>query len=555
MFGNDRIREDSLNKAIKLYESVLKIYTKDKFKEEYAEVQNKLGIAYYRILDIQKTIDIRNSALNALNEAAAIFETIDYQKYGEVIHNKGLVLKRSSKKNRNDVEESIKCFEICDKIFKDNNIYLYGKNLKELAGAYRFLFEIDAKEEYVNKSIFYAEDASIILNVDEYPFDFADCQNRLGIAYRKLSDLNDRKTNLKAAISHYLQAMNTYRNRRPVEYGEVCNNLGIIYSRLSQICDSEENLLEAIKLYDEAIEIQTDKYPEKSARTKHNLGLAFRRLSKIKDFDKNIHISISCFNDALKIRTKEDFRFQYAPTQAELSLSYIKLSKIKNKYVNLNKAENVLNESFEISDDGEHTDMLGECLRVFGHLYYELSKIENREDYLKKALESVLKSIDIKKNKVNQYQYALNQLQLGRIYCELTSIEDPIGNLERSGEALRNAMEVFSRESCQYYISKTNFYIGNAFFQKSENDLCNENDLLNRSIGYYAKALATIRKDEYPLFRSKVMYKMAKAYSKLGGESDIKKSQELYQKTLQILKNENVEYGCEIVEEKIKCDK
>lgn len=94
--------------------------------------------------------------------------------------------------------------------------------------------------------------------------------------------------------------------------------------------------------------------------------------------------------------------------------------------------------------------------------------------------------------------------------------------------------------------------MGNAFFQKSENDLHNENDLLNRSIGYCTKALATIRKDEYPLFRAKVMYAMAKSYSKLNGGSDIEKSQELYQKTLKILKNENVEYGCEIVEEKIK---
>jgi len=552
MFGNDRIREDSLNKAIKLYESILEIYVKDRFKEEYAEVQNKLGIAYYRILDIHNILDNRNRALNALNESATIFETLDYQKYGEVIHNKGLVLKRSSKRDRRDIEECIKCFDICDNIFKENNIYLYGKNLNELAGAYRLLFEIDAKENYVNKSISYAEKASIILNVDEYPFDFADCQNKLGIAYRKLSDLNDRKTNLKAAISHYLQAMNTYSNRRPVEYGEVCNNLGIIYSRLAQICNSGENLLEAIKLYNEAIGIRTDKYPERNARTEHNLGLAFRRLSKVKEFEKNVNRSILYFNDALKIRTKEDFRFNYASTQIDLSQSYIKLSKIKNKYANLKEAESALNESFEISDDREHNDMLSGCLRVFGHLYYELSKIENREDYLKKALESVLKSIDLKKNKVNQYQYALNQLQLGKIYCELSSIEDPIDNLEKSCGALRNAMAIFSIESCQYYISKTNFCMGNAFFQKSENNVCNGNDLLNRSIGYYAKALAIIRKDEYPLFRAKVMYKMAKAYSKLNGETNVKKSQELYQKTLQILKNENVECGYVTIEEKIK---
>ncbi len=97
--------------------------------------------------------------------------------------------------------------------------------------------------------------------------------------------------------------------------------------------------------------------------------------------------------------------------------------------------------------------------------------------------------------------------------------------------------------------------MGNVIFQKYENDLCNENDLLDRSIGYYTKALKTIRKDEYSLFRAKVLYKMAKAYSKLDGESDIKKSQELYKKILQILKNENVKYGCEIIEEKIKCGK
>ncbi len=66
MFGNDRIREDSLNKAIKLYESVLEIYVKDRFKEEYAEVQNKLGMAYYRILDIHNILDNRTSVESTL---------------------------------------------------------------------------------------------------------------------------------------------------------------------------------------------------------------------------------------------------------------------------------------------------------------------------------------------------------------------------------------------------------------------------------------------------------------------------------------------------------
>lgn len=538
---NDKVREESLKKAIALYESIIEIYRKDNFREKYAEVQNKIGVAYYRLLEIYNTVEYRNKALNSLNEASRLY-TIDSQKYGEVISNIGLVLKRTAKTNRKDLEESIKCFETCDKIFKNNDNYLYGKNLKDLGEAYRKLFEIDSKEIYAEKAIFYGNRASIVFNINEYPFDFADCQDNLGIAYRKLSDLKERKTNLEKAISHYLQAKNLLIDKRPVDYASTCNNLGIIYSRLAQICNSEENSSKAIELYNEAINILTKKkYPIQYARFKHNLGLIYRRLAKIKEYEKNLNESINNFNYALEIRTENEFKFSYANTQRELSFAYIKLSKIKNKLTNLKEAEIRLNESKIIVDDGEHKVDLSECLSFFGYLYYEFWKINNKKYYIKQGINYVNESINIRKDEVNQYQYAMNQLQLGRMDRELSSIEDPIVNLERSNEALNNAMQIFSNEECQYYISKTNFYKGVTFYQMAENHLENKGDLLNKSLDHYSMALKTIRNGEYPLFCAKVKFHMANSYAKLDNEPAIQKSRELYQEVFAILKKENVD--------------
>ena len=73
-----RNREENLKLAIGAFEEGLKVYTKDRFPQDYAMTQNNLGIAYRKFSDDRALEDNLNLAIRAYEEALKIYTEKDY---------------------------------------------------------------------------------------------------------------------------------------------------------------------------------------------------------------------------------------------------------------------------------------------------------------------------------------------------------------------------------------------------------------------------------------------------------------------------------------------
>ncbi|MBD2498653.1 CHAT domain-containing protein [Nostoc sp. FACHB-280] len=134
--------------------------------------------------------------------------------------------------------------------------------------------------------------------------------------------LGSKASNMEIAIAGYEVALTFYTQQAfPYEWAQTQNNLGLAY-RYRIRGEQGQNLEQAISCYQNSLKVYTfDNFPDEWARTQNNLASAYR--NRIRgEKAQNLEQAIACSQEALKVRTFDAFPYEWAVTQNILAGAY-----------------------------------------------------------------------------------------------------------------------------------------------------------------------------------------------------------------------------------------
>jgi CHAT domain-containing protein len=335
----DRIKGDraeNLEKAIKIYESALEVYTKKNSPTDWAVTQNGRASAYSERIKEDKAENLEK-AIEGYQSALEIYT-------------------------------------------KENFPTNWANTQNNLANAYSERIKED-KVENLEKAIEGYQSALEIYTKENFPTDWANTQNNLANAYKNRIK-EDKAENLERAIMGYQSALEIHTKENfPIQWATIQNNLAIEYSERTKE-DRAENLEKAIEGYQSALEIRTkEDFPIQWANTQNNLANAYK--NRIKgDRAKNLENAITSYESALEIRTKEDFPIDWANSQENIAIFCIEEGKYDLGIEYYNKALEIF----------QPKNLPASCLKAsrgIGNIYYFQGNWSQALHHYETAIQSV----------------------------------------------------------------------------------------------------------------------------------------------------------------------
>ncbi|GAB4198370.1 MAG: hypothetical protein Fur006_48010 [Coleofasciculaceae cyanobacterium] len=328
---NDRIRgerADNLEVAIALYNAALKIYTREAFPQDWARTQTNLGNAYCNRIRGQKA-DNLEMAIALYNAALKIYtREVFPENWATTQNNLGTAYSDRIQGERADnLERAITSFSAALEVrTREAFPQDWAGTQTNLGNAYANRIRGD-RADNLELAI---ESFKAVLEVrtrEAFPYEWATTQNNLGNAYCNRIR-GERADNLERAITSYNAALEVYtREAFPYEWTTIQNNLAITYRNRIR-GEQAYNLEWAIASYNAALEFYTrEAFPYDWARTQNNLGEAYRNRIRGQRAD-NLEWAIASYNAALEVLTCEAFPQDWATTQNNLGIAYRDLGQI-----------------------------------------------------------------------------------------------------------------------------------------------------------------------------------------------------------------------------------
>ncbi|NES17926.1 MAG: CHAT domain-containing protein [Symploca sp. SIO3E6] len=318
--------------AIAGYEVAAMVFTKEAFPQEWASVQNNLGIAYRNRIRGEKAENLEKAIGYYLAALRVCTRELYPDDWSMTQQNLGIVYRnRIRGEQAENLEAAIHCFqaalEVCtrqafpqDWAMTQHNLgiayssRIRGKKSENLETAIRcFQTALEVRTREVNSQ------------------EWAMTQNNLGIAYYERTE-EEKAENLEAAIRCFHAALAVYtREASPHQWAMLHNNLGNGYS--NRICgEKAENLEIAIRHLKAALEVRTREVNSQEwATTQNNLGDTYRRRIKGEKLE-NLEIAIRHLKAALEVRTREAFPILYVEAQFNLGLAYQDAGQFSDAY-------------------------------------------------------------------------------------------------------------------------------------------------------------------------------------------------------------------------------
>jgi tetratricopeptide (TPR) repeat protein len=274
----------NLEIAITGYEAATIILAQDEFKEEWAEIQNNLGVAYRQRIRGNRAENL-DWAIKCFEKALEIRTKEDFPKdWAQTQNNLGNTY--------------------CDRIYGDPM-----ENLERGIDAYKAALEV-----YTSHS-------------QKFLQEWAMTKSNLGAAYQEQMLIRgDGEESLKAAIAAYRVALRVRtRKTLPKQWATTKNNLGNAYLYLKS-GNQTQNLKRAISCYKTAMKVRTfedEEYRKDWAQTITNLGNAYFYLYAITpNQPENLDRAIATYNKALLVYTPKEFPQGWADIQNNLGKAY-----------------------------------------------------------------------------------------------------------------------------------------------------------------------------------------------------------------------------------------
>ena len=300
-------RRINLEISISAYEQAIKVYIRDDFPEQWAEIMNNLASAYTCRINGERAKNLEKS--------------ITYCKCSLEVRTRKRLPEQWARTCRNMANsysvrilgERAENLELAILIYKD----ILDVNTKEtfpiqwsevqnnLANAYIIRLRGD-RADNLEQAISAYQLALTVRTYETFPEQWAKTQHNLAVAYWKRSRGN-KADNLERAISACRLALTvrTYETF-PEQWARTNHNLAILYLQRIE-GDRSENLEESIILYERALKVHTyESYPEQWAGSQNNLGTVYSERIR-NDREQNLKYASTCYERALKVYTCSSF--------------------------------------------------------------------------------------------------------------------------------------------------------------------------------------------------------------------------------------------------------
>jgi len=312
----------NLEIGIACYSAASEVYTREDYPEEWATVQNNLGLAYSKRIEGVRAENIEG-AIACYREASEVYTREDYpEQWAGVQNNLGMAYsERIEGVRAENIEEAIACCLAALKVYsREDYPEEWAMVQNNLGIAYSDRIE-GVRAANIEEAIACYRQALIVYTPENYPEKWAMTQNNLGTAYSGRIE-GVRAANIEEAIACYREALKVRTSENyPEKWAMTQNNLGTAYNdRIEGV--RAGNIEEAIACYREALKVRTrEAYPEDWAGTQNNLGTAYsERREGVRA--ANIEEAIACYREALKVGTRENYPEYWAMTQHNLGLTY-----------------------------------------------------------------------------------------------------------------------------------------------------------------------------------------------------------------------------------------
>ena len=340
-------KADNLEQAIAAYKLSLEVYTRDSFPYEWARTQTNLGVAYlWRILG--ERADSLELAIESYNLSLEVYNRDSFpEDWARTQTNLGVAYGNRIRGERADnLELAIESYNLSLEVYnRDSFPYEWARTQANLGNTYSYRIRGE-KADNLELAIAASNLSLDAYTRDAFPEHWAKSQNILGNAYL-YRIRGERADNPELAIESYNLSLEVYtRDAFPEKWAGTQNNLGAtyLYRIKGERADNLELAIDASKL---SLEVYTrDAFPEDWAMSQTNLGNAYGDRLRGERAD-NLELAITALNLSLEVYTREAFPEKWAGSQNNLGAAY--LYRIRGERTdNLELAITALSQSLEV---------------------------------------------------------------------------------------------------------------------------------------------------------------------------------------------------------------
>ena len=382
-------RANNLEIAITGYQTLLPVYTRNAYPEDWASLQNNLGIAYGNRIRGERDLNLELS-IAAYNLSLEVYtrDPFPYEWARSQNNLGGAYNNRIRGKRADNLESAIAAYNLSLEVYtREAFPEDWAKSQSNLGTAYGQRIRGERADNL--ELAIAASNLSLEVYIREgFPEDWARSQNNLGLAYGNRIR-GERADNLELAIAALNQSLEVYtREAFPEDWARTQNNLGNAYRNRIR-AEREDNLELAIKAYNQSLEVRTrEAFPYKWARLQNNLGLAYGNRIRGERAD-NLELAIAASNLSLEVYTPTAFPIDCLRTGRNLgnTANFIKDWETAIKGYNL-AIEAVENTRLEALNPQRQQEILSEAMDVYHGIvqsYLNLNQKDRALEYVERS--------------------------------------------------------------------------------------------------------------------------------------------------------------------------
>jgi len=506
-------RADNLEIAIASYESVLKVFTREVYPQDWAVTQNNLGAVYLFRIQGEQAENLE-MAICFLEPSLEVYtrEAFPYE-WARTQNNLGESYRRRIRGERSkNIEIAIIYYQWSLEIYtREAFPYEWARTQSNLGATY-FERILGERSQNLEQAIAYSQASLQVYTQEAFPYEWAKSKGNLANAYN-CRICGERADNIEITIATYQAILEVFtRESFPQDWALTQNNLGASYCQRIR-GDRAENLESAIAHYKATLQVYTQEaFPYEWARTQVNLGNAYQ--TRIRgERAENLERAIAFLETSLQVYTQEAFLYEWARTQMSLGTTY--LSRIRGERAeNLERAISYLETSLQVYTREAFPEDWARTQMNLGTTY--LSRIRGeRAENLERAIAFLETSLQVYTREAFPYEWARTQNNLGAVYP--TRIHgERVQNLERAIVFLKASLQVYTREAFPEDWARTQNNLGETYRNRIRGERA-EN--LERAIAFLETSLQVYTREAFPYEWTRTQTNLGAVYiSRIQGE-------------------------------------
>jgi tetratricopeptide (TPR) repeat protein len=370
--------------AIKGYQLVLTVLTFKKFPQDWARIQNVLGLAYWSRIRGERADNLEN-AIACYQEALKVYTFTAFpQDWAMTQMNLGTAYQNRIRGERADnLETAIACYQEALNVRTfDAFPEQWARTQMNLGNAYSDRIRRE-RADNLETAIACYQEALKVKTFDAFPEQWAMTQMNLGIAYRNRIR-GERADNLETAIACYQEALKIYTfTAFPQDWAMTQGNLAVALGSRASLTNNAQDLDQAIELYGQALTVSAPgSYYFISQQ--YRLGNTLARRYETSKNPDDLQQSLAAYQIALDYLSPEHYDHQqfWQAIPATQAILGSRLVRDGNWQEGLKLLVNSLNQL----KTGDNSLVYANALYQTGYAYELLSDQENARLYYRDAL-------------------------------------------------------------------------------------------------------------------------------------------------------------------------